>query len=61
MISEAMFREALLNAGAERVSPDALKAFNAWMVNFMNEEAVKAVGKMRQAKRVTVKRVDIGE
>ena len=61
MISEAMFRAALLNAGAERVSPDALKAFNAWMVNFMNEEAVKAVGKMRQAKRVTVKRVDIGE
>jgi len=61
MISEAMFREALLNAGAERVSPDALKAFNAWMVNFMNEEAVKAVGKMRHAKRVTVKRVDIGE
>ena len=61
MISEAMFREALLNAGAERVSRDALKAFNAWMVNFMNEEATKAVARMKAAKRVTVKRVDIGE
>lgn len=61
MISEAMFRAALLDAGAERVSPDALKAFNAWMVNFMNDEAIKVVARMTAAKRVTVKRVDIGE
>ena len=61
MISEAMFRKALIDAGAERVSPDALKAFNAWMIKFMNEEAPKAVERMTAAKRVTVRREDIGE
>ena len=61
MISEKMFRDALIAAGAKRVAPAALKAFNAWMVNLMNDEAAKAVERMTAAKRVTIERVDIGE
>ena len=61
MISEKMFRDALIAAGAERGSPAALKAFNAWVLNLMNDEATKAVVRMTAAKRVTVRRVDIGE
>jgi histone H3/H4 len=61
MISERMFRDALIAAGAKRVSPAALKAFNAWMIKFMDEEAAKAVTRMNAQKRVTVERRDIGE
>jgi histone H3/H4 len=61
MISENMFREALLAAGAKQVSHDALVAFNAWMTTFMTQEAAKAVTRMQADRRVRIERRDIGE
>ena len=61
MISERMFRDALIAAGAKRVSPAAVKEFNKWMMTFMVEEAAKAVKRMQADSRVTVEVNDIGE
>lgn len=61
MISERMFKDALYAAGAKQVSHAALKDFNAWMVKFMNEEAVKVVARMHADGRTKVDVKDIGE
>jgi histone H3/H4 len=56
-----MFRDACIAAGAHQVSDDAVVAFKAWMLNFLKEEAAKAVRRMQADKRVKVERRDIGE
>jgi histone H3/H4 len=61
MISEQMFREALIAAGAKQVSHGALVAFNIWMTKFMTQEAHKAVTRMQADERVRIERRDIGE
>jgi histone H3/H4 len=61
MISDKMFRDACVAAGAHQVSDDAVAAFKAWMLNFLQAEAAKAVRRMQADKRVRVERRDIGE
>jgi histone H3/H4 len=61
MISKKMFRDELIAAGAERVSPAALTAFEEWMKKFMRDESIKAARRATADGRVTVERRDIGE
>ena len=56
-----MFRSALKDAGAHKVSKAALTKFQAWMLTLMNDEATKAVDRMTAGRRVTVLADDIGE
>lgn len=61
MLSKRMFRDACIAAGADQVSPAALKRFEAWMTRFMHDEAKKAVKRMTADKRVRLEAKDIGE
>jgi len=60
MISEAMFRSALKDAGAHKVSKAALTKFQAWMLTLMNDEA-RNRRQNDAGRRVTVLADDIGE